>query len=1000
MAKLFTILKWVAIILIILSAGKFVFSADTLTTAPVPDAVFTKLISSTSSIGHGEAIFEFTNPDDKTKYDLNDLKFDFIGDSITDYSFYVLNNISYQSPIYKETKTSKTCNGTKTCDTYSTSISGYETKYKSEWKLIKDTLEVSKGSYKIKMIAYWKPELGTKSIDWIPSLNMVSAKYSIDKDTKLTQSKWAWWNSTYTNKRYLNCTNMTSGNPFVIDGNDGFSIGGKTQIVWTTCRGSTTALYFKNYTTYAVANDTTEIPMEVERGNGTSYNPTSLWTGYYGVWHMSDLNDSTVRNNDFTLQEGVASKTNGMIDGGYDFTSDNVKTTSAYGSIGADFTLMQFHHHVSTSSSAYANVMMFNPDTADWGLMLGTDASVIVKRFGGACYKEVTGFDELTDKLIVLTYDGVNSILYQNATVKDSTACTYSDTGGLGYFEIGIGDRSARNWDGVVDEARLSNSSMSATTVKEIYNNYMGIAGYGSLFATNETSVHATGNTTKPVWNETDVYTDTPVTISTNYTHPSGLNATIYFSCLNNDAFLMNTTVTEVLNGTTASLSIGSGNYSAFDILNCSVFADDGSYNSTAIWSDILTIKNTLPVITTPTWDWATNTNPINISTIYTDIDLHTGEVNFSCFKNGVSLLNISKTSLANGTLAEITIGAGNYTIGDWLNCSLIGSDEYNTTATEWSSTLQILNNNPSITTPRLNKTYVMDAEDVGCNATYSDLDSTGWIYFDFLVNGISTYTHNSTGLVTGSTARINVSETNYTTGDFINCSAYAGDTYNITSTKWSNTIEIGSIPDAFGLSEPHNNWTYRSSIIRVNISAPIVSPLDCFYRINYQENATFDCTESWFNIEFPFNNGNATFELFMTNTTGTYSVTRTFEIDNDFASGKGALLIILMVAFIILPFLFIWLGLKLENLHIPIKLFFILLGMACGYVFLHFGKLVSEEFIHISTVYDMFDIITEVYGYVLLAIFSYWMIMILWTVLTNFINTKKFTLGRIGGGK
>jgi hypothetical protein len=975
------------------------------------DTIFTKLVSSSASVGHGEAIFEITNPDSIMKLDLADLSFEFLKGTrpITDYYLYLKENQSYQSPVYEDKITSKTCNITKTCNTIITSVKSYETKYRTIWTPIKGKLELSKGTYQIKLVAYWKPSLGVQNIDWVPTLDLKSAKYSLGKDLKITKSEWSWWNTSYTHKRYLNCTNMTATVPFVINGSAGFYLDSDDkQIVWTYCRGNTTALYYNTISAYAIANATRELPMEVEMGNGTSYNASSVWTpqGYITVLHMRDRND-TMSATPWTSGTPPTSVANGMIGNGYLFDGDGINMSRAYGGLGTDYSLISFYNDSGKTPAAYGNVFMMQPKDIDWGVMIDHVNTELVLRWG-SCYADGIEWSHVGKRMFVASQNSADSTakLYINSTETKSYSCSNNDALAKTYFAVGFGDRSARQFNGLIDEIRISNNSMSATTVKEMWNNYLGIKGFGTLSTTytNYTAPGGNPNVTKPVWNSTKIYTDIPVTISTNYTNDGKFNGTVYFICLKNGVGLLNHTDSNILPNATTSLNIGSGNYTALDNLNCSVRAFDGYVNSSTYWSDVLTISNYVPSITTPAWNESIlkNTHPINLSTIYTDADSHLGELNFSCFKNSISLINFTQGSIATGSTVKIQLGASNYTLGDYLNCSVVGSDGYNATSTLWSSTLQVLNNNPSVTTPQFNRTSINATENIACNSTYTDLDSTGWIYFSFYVNGISTYSYNFSGLNSGNRGVINISETNYTTNDYINCSVYGGDTYNTTSTKWSSTIQVGYIPPIppdFGVASPRDDWVYRSSIVLVNITGAITNPDLCWYRIDNQDNTTFECTILDFNLEFPINLGNTTLDIFMQNTTSTYLVTRNFSINNDFLSGKGYLLVGLLALFLILPFIFLYYGFKMDSSHIAFKLFITLLGMSCVYIFLHLGRVVSEEFIHLISVTDIFDIVTLVYGYILVAIISYYLLSILYTLLYNLVKFRKFSLNTLTGG-
>ena len=98
----------------------------------------------------------------------------------------------------------------------------------------------------------------------------------------------AWWNISYSYKMPITCTNLDDKVPIVINNSDCFTIGGEKQCVWTYCDGVGTAIYYNNHSFYAVANDTTQLPHEVEFGNGTSYLPESVWDNNFEAVYLMD----------------------------------------------------------------------------------------------------------------------------------------------------------------------------------------------------------------------------------------------------------------------------------------------------------------------------------------------------------------------------------------------------------------------------------------------------------------------------------------------------------------------------------------------------------------------------------------------------------------------------------------------------------------------------------------------------------------------------------------
>jgi len=71
-------------------------------------------------------------------------------------------------------------------------------------------------------------------------------------------------------------------------------------------------------TDYVVANDTAQIPFEVEFGNGTSYTPSDVWdANNIGVYKLNNVSDSSSNSNTATNQG--SSFVDGYFGNGADF---------------------------------------------------------------------------------------------------------------------------------------------------------------------------------------------------------------------------------------------------------------------------------------------------------------------------------------------------------------------------------------------------------------------------------------------------------------------------------------------------------------------------------------------------------------------------------------------------------------------------------------------------------------------------------------------------------
>ena len=105
--------------------------------------------------------------------------------------------------------------------------------------------------------------------------------------------------ATYDNHIPINCSNISTGTPIVINGTNGFNLGVGKNIVWTNCQAEASgiALYYDsgNLTDYDVKNNTDDLPFEVESGTkANSATFTTIWNDYYAVYHMMDYNTTAI----------------------------------------------------------------------------------------------------------------------------------------------------------------------------------------------------------------------------------------------------------------------------------------------------------------------------------------------------------------------------------------------------------------------------------------------------------------------------------------------------------------------------------------------------------------------------------------------------------------------------------------------------------------------------------------------------------------------------------
>lgn len=329
----------------------------------------------------------------------------------------------------------------------------------------------------------------------------------------------SWWNVSFDKKREINCSNMETDQPFVINGSSGFSIGGENQIVWTVCKGTGTALYYNNYTDYVVANDTEQLPFEVERGNGTSYNPTSVWdSNYEGVWHLPESSGDAIDSTNVlnaTYKGDLPTPVDGKIgkaqslDGTGDYAE---KTTSELKN--QNFTLEAWAKTSFTNPDLWAAFVsyhnlndyygyIFRIAPEGWGFhretcicLVGNSGSILA----GTDIVRGTSITDDTWHYVVATNDGTTLKVYVDGASPHTGTSGTSIWDTTMYLDIGAtyGDGTgSSDYPGLLDEVRVSDSCRSDDWINASYKNAIGTAGYGMLG-----SEEAGGDATAPTYSD------------------------------------------------------------------------------------------------------------------------------------------------------------------------------------------------------------------------------------------------------------------------------------------------------------------------------------------------------------------------------------------------------------------------------------------------------------------------------------------------------------------
>jgi len=406
-------------------------------------------------------------------------------DVCQDVEYTRINNITLKSEKYKISE----CEPISKCK--------YEDVNVVDWFDVEETNILMKTADRFCYIGKRNSKTGSQKIDMNFIYEDENIKVDVVKDNKM------WWNESYGSKINLDCSNMPYGTPIAINGSNGFMINGEKQIVWSYCAGNETAIYYNDETDYVIANETDSLPFEVEFGNGTSYEPMSVWSNYYAHVYHSGTDIMIDSLNSVNLTEvGTITQSDGVFGLANDYThaNSNQGLTTGLDDVWCRQHTARVHTntgHVETTigMGGRTHVIRFFQSgqigigyvAPSWAFLL----SGVVPNLNQ--WYDITHCYEKATKLEIYV-DGVSKNSVEGKTIITSTTDIFS-----------IGSDNVNGFDGDIDEVRESLGILSSDFIEDQYYNTQGITGYATLGETlqNEIktniSVMAYTDTTKSV---------------------------------------------------------------------------------------------------------------------------------------------------------------------------------------------------------------------------------------------------------------------------------------------------------------------------------------------------------------------------------------------------------------------------------------------------------------------------------------------------------------------
>ena len=621
----------------------------------------------------------------------------------------------------------------------------------------------------------------------------------------------------------INCTLMTSGTPIMINGSNGFTLGGYKQLVWTTCAPNL-ILYYNNYSSYAVANNTTQFPMEIENGNMTNYNPFQIWNGTDNATAVFHMNSNNGYNSVGTIN---ATPRNGTVATGEFGNGIKFNATAGQGWIlpislvgsswGAPSTIIMWF--TSTSNAGNHDMELWGSQKDDntaymksgWVASVSITKMVAVMSSGGVFNGSTTVFPSSTMQMVTFDID-TSYAEYINATLDKNlsgpASAVTSNPTGLGYNSYAAYvDEANSQFNGTLDEVRIYKSqAKTAAYISQIYNNAQNIAGYGNIGAS-ETNplVIITAISVVPS-NATSIQN-----VSCNVTALSNNSATMNGS----GNFTINGTVnvpftfTGLANNTaTLVANLTNGNYTRGSNISCSAYVNDGTADSSINTSANITIvPNYAPVITY-------NLSLNNASTSHS----FTATAGASDANGGTDIVACTM-SISAGSCAYLS----NSTAGIYLNCTfnctgtypatpsmnMTFTDSFNATANTSTVSNAYPDHAASLAAPSVSSPIINTSTASYTPGNFSDLDSD----IENTSNRSQQWYRNGTLIAGQTNATLNLSAIVAHVGENFSVCGNAS-AQNWTASKAGNCSANVTVTDPIALSQisPLNGTQYTNT--------------------------------------------------------------------------------------------------------------------------------------------------------------------------------------------
>jgi len=236
-------------------------------------------------------------------------------------------------------------------------------------------------------------------------------------------------------------------------------------------------------------SSSTDTEIWIYYGNSTcesQQNPTDVWdSDYAGIWHMNTTSDSSTNGNDAT-NSGAAYKTGGKISGCYDFelTDSDYMSVDQDESLNITGTLTVSAWVRAESIQSYSYILERWGPTKDteepFGVVIRNTPTYFFEWGDGSGYSEEsdsTTFSTATWYYVTFVFDFPSTTLYyyKNGVQFDTDSVSDNLKNYTGGLYLGAqhenGGAPSGEWDGYLDEIRISKIARNSSWITTEYNN-------------------------------------------------------------------------------------------------------------------------------------------------------------------------------------------------------------------------------------------------------------------------------------------------------------------------------------------------------------------------------------------------------------------------------------------------------------------------------------------------------------------------------------------------